>query len=221
MALAADMNGGRDVFAAARRHSVRVRVLRFGLPALALSALAALAITPLLRLATVPIALASITAVDLTDAAVTMESAKLNGFNKDGEPYEITASRARQSISDPLSIHLGGLAARIGLDGARWARIEGSQGLYKTGDQTLDLDRGVQVNSSSGDSAILERADVDLGDGRIVSDRPVTVRMGDATLDADTMTLSESGRTVTFDGRVVMILHPKNQVASAKSGSAP
>lgn len=208
-----------DGIAIARRHTRRVRWLRIGLPMLALAAVGSLAVWPLLRLGAVPLALISMTPVDLSDAAVTMESAKLVGFNRDNKPYEVTAARARQSIQDPLSIHLGSLAARIGLDGERWAHLEAAEGLYKTGDEFLGLERGVQVNSSSGDNAILDRASIDLKQGRIVSDRPVTVRMGTATLVADSLELSESGRFVRFDGRVVMVLQPKAELASAHPGT--
>lgn len=222
MTIAASMAmAGTDGIARARRHSRRVRLLRIALPAVALSAVLALAVLPLARLAAVPLTIANFTPVDLTDAAVTMESAKLAGFNRDNEPYEVTAQQARQSIQDPLSIRLGGLAARIGLDGGRWTHLEAAEGLYRTGEQHLDLDRGVQVNSSSGDNAILDRASIDLKQGRIVSDRPVTIRMGTATLAADSIDLSESGKSVVFQGRVVMVLQPKAQLASAKPGSNP
>jgi len=222
MTIAASMAiAGMDGITRARRHSRRVRLLRVLLPVVALATVVGLAVLPLARLASVPLAIANFKPVDLTDAAVTMESAKLAGFNRDNEPYEVTAQRARQSIQDPLSIHLGGLAARIGLDGGRWTRLEAAEGLYKTGEQHLDLDRGVQVNSSSGDNAILDRASIDLKKGRIVSDRPVTIRMGTATLAADNIDLSESGKSVVFQGRVVMVLQPKARVAAAKPETNP
>jgi lipopolysaccharide export system protein LptC len=220
MALAA-LDPHQHAFLRARRHSRRVRLLRLALPALAVAAVLAFAVLPLVRLAAVPITIAEIEPVDLTDAAITMESAKLTGFNSDRRPYEVTANTARQSLQDPLAVQLGGLAARVGLDGDRWALLQAAEGIYRTSTQLLQLVRGVQVNSSAGDNALLETAQIDLKGGRIVSDKPLTIRMGEATLAADRLDLSESGQSVVFEGRVVMVLKPKAQIAAAPQEATP
>jgi lipopolysaccharide export system protein LptC len=99
--------------ARAARHSARVRLLRKVVPALAgaigIAFMASIFLDPRAALTST----GDVASLGISGAAITMQNPKLTGFNKDSRSYEVTASRADQSINDPNKISLSNLTARI------------------------------------------------------------------------------------------------------------
>jgi len=203
-------------FEAARRHSGRVRLLRWVIPLVALAALTALAgvlvFDPFRNLP----GNVSVSRVGLNGQRIVMEQPKLSGFRKDGRQYDVNATSAIQDIKKPNLIELHDLDARIGLAANGTAHITAANGLYDSGRETMDLKDNVRLRTDSGYDAILMSASIDLRAGDVVSNDPVSVVMKNATIAADSLKLIDNGALIRFEGHVKSTFQP-----DAGSGAAP
>lgn len=201
---------------AARSHSRLVRVLRLVAPALAVLVVAGfvaiIATDPRNALSSRE----SAQVLGVERGTITMEAPHLTGFNANGQTYEVVAKRAEQRTDDPAKVALSDLTARVQMRSEGFAHFAAGSGRFDTADQLLDLRDRVRVATDKGDDAALASAHIDLKAGSVVTDRPVRIQLGGATLSADRMTLSNSGDHVIFTGKVVMILPPA--ASTAKRG---
>ncbi len=203
-------------FEAARRHSGRVRLLRWVIPLAALAALAALVgvfvIDPFRNLP----GNVSVSRAGLSGSRIVMEQPKLSGFRKDGRQYDVNATSAIQDIKKPNLIELHDLDARIGLADNGTAHITAATGLYDSGRETMDLKNNVRLRTDSGYDAILMSASIDLRAGDVVTNDPVSVVMKNATIAADSLQLVDNGALIRFEGHVKSTFQP-----DAENGTAP
>lgn len=201
-------------YAVARRHSRRVRVLKFAIPLGAAAAVGVILFIglfdPFHRLGHMELG-----PVSLSGTKVTMEQPKLTGYRKDAQPYEVTAVSATQDIRKPTIVELKELKARIMLDGDKAARLEAASGVYDTQNEKLVLKESVRVKSDAGYDAWLTSADVDFKAGTVVSKEPVRVTMTNGTVEADTLDMRDNGRVVVFAGRVRTVLNGAQQALAA------
>jgi lipopolysaccharide export system protein LptC len=195
-------------FRAAAAHTRLVRTLRLGIP-LSTAAIVAAFVGAVLVNQSAD-ADAGHPEVGVTGSSITMESARLRGFDNERRPYEITAKRAEQNIGAPNQVDLSGLAARLQLGADNWAHLVASTGKLDSQNQVLNLDQKIDIRTDDGDEVHLSRAHVQLKEGNIVSDAPVEVKMGTTKLRADGMSISEKGDRLTFQGRVQVILQPSS-----------
>src|SRR5688572_18295739 len=88
-------------FRSAKRHSRRVRLLRWVLPATVLSGLSLILLyvwlDPLRYYRNLPVDFGRIT---ISDNKLTIEAPKLTGFTQDRRPYSITAKEAAQDLAN-------------------------------------------------------------------------------------------------------------------------
>ncbi|HET9718096.1 MAG TPA: LPS export ABC transporter periplasmic protein LptC [Pseudolabrys sp.] len=193
------------VFAAARRHSRFVRLLRILLPAtVCLSLLAAVLVTylnPLRVLARLPI---NIDNLVVSGTTVKMEQPRLAGFTRDARAYELTADSAAQDMTRPELIELRNIRAKVEMQDKSTMEINAATGLYDAKAETLKLDRDILLNSSTGYQGRLSEALVDIRKGNVVSERPVEVRLLQGTLNANQLDIADSGEIIRFHGGVVM-----------------
>jgi lipopolysaccharide export system protein LptC len=206
--------GGEDAYQAARRHSRLVRALKFVLPGLAIAGV-------LLFWASahfIPSDLASLISVAGIDAksnSVVMDKPHISGFEGTRRAYEVKAESARQSLDDPKVLTFTAIDAHIGLDDASTATVGAATGIYNGNNNTLQLKDGIVIETTSGYSASIESAAVDLGKGSLVSDRPIELRSKDGTLRANAVEVSERGKHVVFKGGVSVTYMPPAELAQA------
>lgn len=216
--------GGRDAaaFRAAARHTRLVRALRIATPFAAVAAVAFAVLSALLQPLSSEIHVDT-TGIGVGGPTVAMDAPRMRGFNSQDRAYEVSARTAHQTLADPNRIGLDALEARIELADGGWARLTSTSGLYAADAQVLTLDESVRVISDKGDDATLERARAELKTGRIVSDHPVTIRLGGSRLTAGRMEVLNSGDRMLFSGRVRMTLQRGGSrgEASAPQGAAP
>jgi lipopolysaccharide export system protein LptC len=206
-------------FRAAVQHSRRVRLLRLGLPSLAIFLCAAFvwrvvhdprsSLGPQLEMAS----------MGLTGATITMQSPRLTGFDKEQRPYEVTAVRAEQSLVEPSKIDLTEMNARMVMRDKGWVTLAALQGHLDTEHKLLGLKGSVKLKNELGDNARLESARVDFGGGTVHSDEPVELNVGRNTLTAQKMQILDNGDRAIFEGKVVMTLRPESKTAT--EGAAP
>jgi lipopolysaccharide export system protein LptC len=203
----------KGAFEAANRHSLRVRLLRWAIPFAACAATFLLIGVVLVDPFRVMPANVSVSRAGLNGSRIVMDLPKLSGFRKDGREYDVTAASAIQDIKRPNVIELNEPDAKISLSESGIVHVTAATGVYDSTRDTLVLRTNVHLRTDSGYDAVLKIASIDLKAGTMVSDEPVTVVTGNATIASDRMQTLDSGRIV-FDGHVHSVLNSDGQTGS-------
>lgn len=199
-----------QAFADAYRHSRRVRRLKraivAGSGAIILMLGAYTIFDPFSKLPK-GVAIANAT---LNGTRITMEQPRLSGFRKDGRPYELRARSGVQDIRNPKIIELNDIEAKIRVDAKDFVRVTAPAGVFdSSGDvmqlrTTQDADR-IRIKGPTY-SILLQSADVNFKSGTVVSQRPVSVKMQNGTIAAETLDVTDNGKMITFTGNVRTVL---------------
>ncbi len=212
----------RRAYAAARRHSARVRLLKVLIPAGA--ALGALAVgvvaflDPFRRMDGV-----SLGPVSVSGTKITMENPRLTGYRQDDRPYEVTASAAMQDVRKPALVELKDMRGRLATDASgSTARLEAASGVFDTQKEQLELKDNVRVRTDAGQEVVLTSASVDFKAGTVVSREPVAVAFPGGSIRADTLNVSDGGKVIVFEGRVRSEFRPPEDApVPGREGQAP
>ncbi len=193
-------------FAAAARHSRRVRMLRKAVPATIIAALLVViglsVFNPFRMLAKLPF---DVGAVNVSGTKITMQSPRLAGFTNDGRPYEVHARAALQDVTNPTVMELEGMSGKIQMEDLSTIMLDSSKGTMDGKAQTLDLREKIVLKSSDYE-ARLTQVHVDMAKGDISSDKPVSVTFRTGTLDAQKLEIVDNGALIRFSGGVQMNL---------------
>jgi lipopolysaccharide export system protein LptC len=205
---AAEAGPRAGAFAAAARHSRRVRVLRVALFGGAVGAVLVLVgvavFDPFGRL----VGGVSIDSIGVNGTKVTMAHPKLAGFRKDGRPYLVVASEAVQDALHPTLVELHGLSADITMGSTGQAHMSARSGLYDTTKEHMDVSDDVEVKSPQY-TAWLKSASIDFQSGLYASRQPVRVLTSTGTtLAGDAMTAVDNGRELVIEGHVRTMIPP-------------
>ena len=200
----------KRAFAGARRHSRRVRVLRVAVPALlGLSLLAIVAanyLNPLRFLNRLPTDFGTLV---ISGSKITMEAPRLVGYTRDNRGYEVTAKAAAQDLKQPTIVELKEISARFDMQDKSTVSMTALDGQYDTKTELLTLGQEIFLSTTTGYEGRLTEAHVDIKKGRIVSEKPVHLKMLQGTLSANRLEVTDTGTVVRFDGGVVMTLTPE------------
>lgn len=216
----APVKPGLRAYQQARRHSARVRFFRWVIPlgaTIAIGFVAAVAVfNPFGKISGLTLG-----PISLSGTQVTMERPRLSGYRKDNRGYEVTAVAAMQDVRKPTVIELRDMKARMTLDDAgAVAHLEASTGVFDTQKEHLEVRQDVRVRTDNGQEADLRSASIDLKAGTVVSNEPVTVRLPDATVDADGLSIRDNGKVISFIGRVRTVIVPAGAEARASAAAA-
>ena len=209
-------------FRDAGRHTLRVRILRWGIVlgalALALGA-AAFALIDRLGGRQVDLTLARAT---LNGSRVTMDAPKLNGFRRDGRPYEVRARSGVQDVRSPKIIELNEVEANLQTADRTSVRVLAPEGVFDSGADRMRLQSGsgtggsgtggagaVRVTSTSGYNIVMRSAEMDFKTGAMRSNDPVSVTMINGTVEADSLDVTGNGASVSFIGNVRSVIMPE------------
>lgn len=199
---------GADAYAAALRHSRRVRFLRRAIPIGSLLAIATLVgVSMLASLGT--IGGLTLGPVSLSGTKITMSAPKLRGFREGTQPYELTAAAATQDTRKPNLIELSDIDGHVTLKDQGQAHLSADSGLYDSQKEQLQLNGNVRVTTERGYDARLKSAFVDFKAGTVTSKQPVEVAFTGATITADALDVTDNGQHITFTGRVQAVIETK------------
>lgn len=187
-------------FRSARRHTLVVRVLRVSLPILCAATIGAMSVSTLSF--QIPLGNLDIGGIGLDGSTVVMDSPKLSGYRAGRGTYLIEAEKAEQDLTANNIVNLTGLDGRLTQEDGRWATLNAGTGRLDTTEQFLILRDRIILRADGGYRAVLQDAAVDMKAGKVTSDKPVKVDMLNGSLEAERMIITESGRTMSFDGRV-------------------
>jgi lipopolysaccharide export system protein LptC len=219
---ARDSARGRDgAFRTAKRHSRRVRVLRWALPSAALGGLAVILLIvwfdPLRFYRDLPVQFGRIS---ITDNKLTIEAPKLTGFTQDRRPYSVTAEFAAQDLGSPNVIELAGILGQVELANRGETEMRARNGVYDMKSGNMKLSNGIEIGATGGYKVPLTDAFVEVRKGRIVTENPVSAIFPDGTLEAKSVEIFEHGDRVKFVGVTMTFRIPQNRTAAADQNSA-
>ncbi|WP_292065596.1 LPS export ABC transporter periplasmic protein LptC [Mesorhizobium sp.] len=206
-----------DAFDRARRHSRRVRVLKFAVPLLA----AAIAIAfPIYSYLAAPVSISvQADGTAFSDGKLVMANPKLNGFTKQKLPYSLTATRATQNVGTQAIIDLEGINAKLPVASDNVVSVTAAHGIYNRDANTMDLTSDVNVTTSDGMVAKFKSVFLDMGKGSMKTDNPVDVSRNGSRITADSMSVEDNGQVVVFENRVRVDIDAASlKAAEAKSG---
>ena len=199
---------GAEEFLRAHRHSRRVRFLKLGLPLGAAIVIFGIAGVTLLSNSGLPDVEIGDTTVK--DGKLVMSNPRLDGTDQQNRPYNLTADKAVQDSAKLSRISLEAIVGKLPISNDGFAAVRAGTGVYDADAKTLELGGNVSVDTDDGMSIRLEDAQIDIGSGSIKSARPVEVDTGNANIKAQSLSVSDKGKTIVFTGSVHMTIQPQS-----------
>lgn len=203
---AKDRQTRRDVYQAALKHSGTVRRLKIILP-LAAVVISALFIAVSFVRAFLPENI-KIESAKVENGEIVMEKPTVSGRNADGIAYSMTAVRALQSIVHPNMIRLQDIHAKVPVNDGLMARVTAKAGTFDRGNDKLDMTEPFTLDLSSGISAYFKSAHLDIKEGSMQTDDPVSVVGSQFSIVANRLIIDDKGNEIIFDGGVKMKTAP-------------
>jgi lipopolysaccharide export system protein LptC len=143
----------------------------------------------------------------LNGTRVTMERPKLNGYRRDGRPYDVRATSGVQDIRQPNIIELNDLEAKFETVSRTVVRVAAHRGVYDSGKDSIHMMDDIRVVNAQSYDIRMKDAEVDFKNGNIVSREPVSVVMASATITANALTVIDNGEQIVFEGEVRSMFH--------------
>lgn len=213
---------GDRLFRRAMRHSRRVRLLRMLLPVLFGLIFAGFMLSSWLDPFRI---LARFPPIDgklvISGTKITMQAPKLSGYTRDARWYEFTAQSAAQDLANPNVVELRDIRAKIEAEDKSTMNLSALDGSFDRKAGLLTLGRQILLKSTSGYEVHLSEAVIDTGNGGVVSNRPVEVRMLQGKLNANRLEVIEAGEIIRFEGGVVLDLPPGSMDPAAQPAGQP
>jgi lipopolysaccharide export system protein LptC len=208
--------GNRQAFRTASRHTRRVKWLRRGIvacvAALSLGVVGYAFFDPFR--AVLPAGV-SISGAGLNGSRVTMAKPKMSGFRSDGRPYDFTADSAVQDLRKPNELELNQLDAHVTMPDKTVAHIVADKGFYDASKDIMDLVGNIHLTGASGYDVRMSKAHVQFKAGDVTTPEPVVVLMQSGSVNADSMTMTDNGKEITFTGHVHSVMLPASEATAA------
>jgi lipopolysaccharide export system protein LptC len=203
--------GARErAFAAARRHSRRVRAMRRGLELAVVLGGVAIAALALYRNFGRALSGATFEGVGFEGGRITMDKPHLTGARPGGGGYDITAVKAMQDPRRPGDVDLALIGGEIVTPDHESSRLTAGAGHYDGANETLDLSDDVRL-ANSRYRIFLHSVRIAFKSGDYVSQEPIKAQiLPDATITADTFKARNGGAEATFEGHVRTLIHGKD-----------
>lgn len=187
-------------YATAMAHSRRVRRLKVLLPIAALLISLAFIAVSVVR-AYLPENIA-VGGVKIENGKIVMEKPAVSGRNNEGISYTMLAERALQDIKNPDLITLQTIKASVPVSKDVLASVIAIEALYNRAKDDLKMTEPFSINLNSGIRAEFQSADLDVKAGRMETTKPVSINTKSASILAQSMKMTDKGRTILFRGKV-------------------
>ncbi|MCB9930674.1 MAG: LPS export ABC transporter periplasmic protein LptC [Alphaproteobacteria bacterium] len=199
--------GARRSHAGGRGYSRLVRSLRLLLPLLAAGLLVLAVLWPSLDLRHAVLPDADSLKLDVNDAReVRMRTARLVGEDEQGQPYELSATEARQGDDGINTVLLDHPAGRIALQDGAKLDLEATKGVFDRKAKELDLSGDVTVHHGDGYRFESESASVDIDAGRAVGHQPIHGNGPEGEIQGEGFEILDKGRTVKILGKSRLLI---------------
>jgi LPS export ABC transporter protein LptC/lipopolysaccharide transport protein LptA len=208
--LAGDKSSSR---ALARRHSKRVRILKYALPIAAASSVS-LYVVSVMSLLGWNTGLPQVAVPQIVPENLAMENPHYDGYTADGGRYWVKAERALQDLPSLSVVKLEKITGELTDAQKAKTKLTASRGVFDTKASLLELFDQIVVAGDGGLNAELTRATVKTKEGLITSDQPVKVAMDAGAITANQMTIRQKAKEYTFVENVRATLKPKKPAAT-------
>jgi lipopolysaccharide export system protein LptC len=205
-------------FAAARRHSRLVRVLRVLLPVMGVVTVAGFVVVAHLRLpAGFDVAAARLS---VTRDGIVMDRPHLTGFDREHREYTLAADRAVQPFTNPGEVRLERIDASVESAAGAITMIRADSGNYNQTKNTLNLSGAIKVDSADGYFLRLDDAEIDFSASTLQSKNPVTVGYGESRTTGNRLSVTDGGKLIVIDGDVhTTVIPPKRKAEPSPAES--
>jgi len=149
-----------------------------------------------------------IESVAIRDGKLVMQNPVMSGQTSDARPYTMRAARAVQDLSVPDVVVLEDIIADLPAPNGDKAVLNAISGTYDRTAQTMKFDQAFSVTTEAGMSAQLQSADIDIANGDLKSNAPVSISSGEASVVAQSMEMKDKGRVIIFQDKVRMTINP-------------
>jgi lipopolysaccharide export system protein LptC len=209
-------------FRRAGRHSYIVRTFKIILPLMAAGILSLYALPSLLKKSIDHgRGTASVRAVTVEAGALKMIEAHVKGVNEQGDAYDLVADTATQAAKNADVMYLQVIRGKMtGLDG-KISTLTAPDGINNNKTEEMTFNNGAVVTREPGMSATFKTATAYMKQQMVISKTPVTVRLHESTILADTMTLWWSDQRAIFEGHVRTHVERQQQEIAPPASPAP
>jgi len=145
--------------------------------------------------------------IALKGTSIVIDGPRLVGYQKDGRPYEIRARQGVQDITHPDVFDLDGLDIRIESAEAGALSMIAAKGHYNARADRAEMSGGVTMRDNKSFDMRLASAVFDLKSSKMISDKPVKVRLVGGEVDAKSIEFSEKERRASFRGGVHSLIY--------------
>ncbi len=161
-------------FERARRHSSRVRFLRWVIPVVIVVGVGAYFVSANLPGTDLPVEFDNIV---VNGEGIVVDHPRLTRFDV-GQSYEVVAERAIQPLDNPNQLRLEGVTATYEFPGGDAAHFEAPAGEYNSETQIVTLSGGVTMTIGDNVQLHLEAVTVDVPNNTITTDQPFILTAG-------------------------------------------
>lgn len=200
------MNVSAEAYRLARRHSSRVRFLKVALPIAAVFIGAIFVAVSIVR-TWIPADL-QVESASIEDGKIVMRNPAISGRNDAGISYSMKAERALQDMKQPDVITLENIKAKMPVNETTVAEVVAATGIYDRGKNLLDMVAPFTITLNTGLEAAFRSAHLDINGGSMQTTEPVSIRSPEASIVAQSLRMTDKGRTVVFEGKVVVDVDP-------------
>lgn len=129
---------------------------------------------------------------------ITGQFSRIAGFDRQQQPYEITAQKGQQDKSNANQVHLEQVVGTFKkLNGANY-QMQSNTGLFNSKSKELDMQGAVKIIRADHFTASMDKAHVNVETKDVESNVPVVVEMSTGTINANGMRISNNGKNIVF-----------------------
>jgi lipopolysaccharide export system protein LptC len=133
---------------------------------------------------------------------VTVSQSRFTGFDKEQQPFTVTARNASQDQNDKNRVQLEDVEAQLKRKTGTNVAIRSQNAQYDAKSKTIELEGNVTIVSEDGFVAKMEKANVNIGEHRLRSDVPVEVVSPSGVIRSNGMEIIDDGARILFFNRV-------------------
>jgi LPS export ABC transporter protein LptC len=131
-----------------------------------------------------------------------VSGSQFTGFDKNHQPFSVSAERAVQDRSDASKVHMHKVHAALTRTSGEEIAIRSLSALYDADEKSIALDGEVELSSRDQFTATMARATVALAEEELLAEVPVLVNHRQGEIRANGMAISDDGRRIRFFNRV-------------------
>ena len=142
------------------------------------------------------------TAPAAPEEEITVTDSRFTGFDKNDQPFSISARNAVQDENDASKVRLQSVDAEVRHKSGQQIAIKSNEAVYDSNSKTIDLQGDVRISSTGGFDARMAKARVDIDRHRLRSEVPVKVVHPRGLIQANGMEIEDDGARILFFNRV-------------------